>query len=866
MLAPGQTIDRYELLRPIGEGGMAHVWAARQRGKHGFEKLVALKIIHSRFAEDASFRAMFLDEARIVASIEHRNVGQLLDLGESGPLLYLVMEYIDGDSLFALIAPERRLPAPIAMRIAADVCAGLDAVHRLTMPHGRGQPRNVVHRDVSPHNILLSRSGDVKLIDFGIAHARDRSAFSTDIGRIKGKVRYMAPEQVRREPLGPTTDIFAVGAVLFRMIAGRAPYAGVSDLATLQALSANAPPLTRLPEDLPSPVVSIIQRAIALNPRDRYVSASDMQAALEAALSRAGQVSARDLAKWLEANLTDQARDRRRALASTGGRASESDAGIAVPNDAPPGVRDVGDDISTTGPTDPAVPQPAPANIAGAPHDLPPEGDRSFMDVGALVAQARANATAPMARPMDPRPMPRPLAEPKVAAGTMREHATPQPAPVQAVDANANGPRYVGPTTPAARGGRATSGAVFKLSILVIALVLVTLCVLFLLPMVVRDRIIASAREAGFELTVEHVGVGFDGVTLRNVGVKAQRTPGITATIPNVYLNGLTGKDVRIHEPQLKLSGSRSDIEVGLAAIVADARTRFAGTPTGPRHLSLIGTRLTWDGIAGEGSRLSASDIGAEIDSRGPGAEDIRGSVGRFELATKQTTVGPWASAFETSPTGSRIRVMLDPPVPDGPSLLYVWGGAVPPELTLRIPRSPFANLGVKPEGLGLPATASTEIEAKIEGKFPPGGTSTVHGTVSLWGAQPKGHAPVNIKAVGSATGAADKPLELEKTIVLVGPFSAGVSGNVALHDRGIRLDAVFKSLPMTCASLAKDQAKNMGPFVEALQAIGQSTGALRVTGNVNVSGVVKYDTAEPEEANVTWLAKETCGVSIFGL
>src|SRR5205085_589060 len=128
----------------IGDGGMAHVWAARQRGMHGFEKLYALKIIHSRYADDPAFRTMFIDEARIVSSIEHPNVARVYDLGETSSMLYLVMEYVDGESLFGLTAPQRSVPTGVALRIAADACAGLHAVHSL-VKEDTGQSRNVVH-------------------------------------------------------------------------------------------------------------------------------------------------------------------------------------------------------------------------------------------------------------------------------------------------------------------------------------------------------------------------------------------------------------------------------------------------------------------------------------------------------------------------------------------------------------------------------------------------------------------------------------------------------------------------------------------------------------------------------------------------
>ncbi len=185
---------------------MAQVWVARQKGKHGFEKLFAFKCIHERFADVPAFRSMFLDEARIAAAIEHPNVAQVFDLGESGTMLYLVIEYVDGESLGALMtAASRRanqsvvVPTGVALRIIADACAGLHAAHSLK--DASGNPLNVVHRDVSPQNILVSVKGDVKVIDFGIAHAKDRIGGDTGEGSLKGKVHYMAPEQALHQEI-----------------------------------------------------------------------------------------------------------------------------------------------------------------------------------------------------------------------------------------------------------------------------------------------------------------------------------------------------------------------------------------------------------------------------------------------------------------------------------------------------------------------------------------------------------------------------------------------------------------------------------------------------------------------------------------
>src|SRR5688572_2333969 len=222
-LAPGQRLDRYELLCPVGEGGMARVWVARLARKYGFEKLVAIKTILQKHASDDRFRAMFLDEARIASRIDHPNVGHIIDLGEEGDVLYLVMEWIDGDTLSRIKRTVERkkqeFPLPIALRVLADTCQGLHAAHELKAPDG--SLLGVVHRDVSPQNILVSMSGVAKLIDFGIAKARDRLSGETSTGFFKGKVHYISPEQAVGRAVDRRSDVFSVGAILFHLVVGR---------------------------------------------------------------------------------------------------------------------------------------------------------------------------------------------------------------------------------------------------------------------------------------------------------------------------------------------------------------------------------------------------------------------------------------------------------------------------------------------------------------------------------------------------------------------------------------------------------------------------------------------------------------------
>ena len=313
VLVAGYKLDRYELLCPIASGGMATVWLAQLRGKRGFEKLFAVKTIRTELLEDPRFQEMFLDEARIASGIQHPNVAQILDLGEQRDVLFIVMEWVDGDSLAKvrrLLAKRgAKLPVGIALRILADACAGLHAAHELR--DQRGEPLGIVHRDVSPQNILVAASGAVKVIDFGIAKAQNRTQGETRTGVVKGKIQYMAPEQVKKgRTVDRRADIWSLGICLHELVAGRTPTDSDDDVEIIRKLLADEAPL--LAEGLPDPVVRVLEASMVLDPDARFPTAAGMQRALEGAMKELGETAtSEDVAGVLRAELPELAEGRR---------------------------------------------------------------------------------------------------------------------------------------------------------------------------------------------------------------------------------------------------------------------------------------------------------------------------------------------------------------------------------------------------------------------------------------------------------------------------------------------------------------------------------------------------------------------------
>jgi serine/threonine-protein kinase len=304
---------------------MASVWVARQSGKHGFEKLVAIKTILPKFASDVRFQEMFLDEARIASRIEHVNVAQIFDLGEEHDILYLAMEYVDGDSLSKLNrAVQRRgvkIPTGVILRVLADACAGLHEAHELH--DQQGHALEIVHRDVSPHNILVSSKGISKVIDFGIAKARSRMGSDTNSGVLKGKIAYMAPEQALGGQVDRRADVWAIGAILYHLLAGKPPYEGENQLATLHMLGSGRPPKP-LPSSVHPAIQAIVRRALTHDPDGRAATAADMRDAIERAMASANVHStAADVAAFATDHLADRNEKRRATVEAALAAAAE---------------------------------------------------------------------------------------------------------------------------------------------------------------------------------------------------------------------------------------------------------------------------------------------------------------------------------------------------------------------------------------------------------------------------------------------------------------------------------------------------------------------------------------------------------------
>ena len=337
----GRQLGRYEILTQLASGGMASVYIARAQGVAGFERLVAIKVLHPHLAYEQEFVSMFLDEARLAARIRHMNVVPTLDISDSpGDGYFLVMEYIEGNHLGALLGRAakngERLPQPFVCRVLVDTLQGLSAAHRLTDEHGA--PLKLVHRDVSPHNILIGTDGIARLTDFGVAKADVRMA-STRAGQFKGKLSYMAPEQASSNETDQRSDLFSVGIILWESLTGRRLFKGESNAATLNKLLNDT---IVKPSDLwpdVEPFDDVVMKALSRNPDRRFQSADEFGEALDDAAGRTGIAKTRDVAevvRALDADKLQEERQRVRDSIETLGRAEIAASKVPMPREGVP--------------------------------------------------------------------------------------------------------------------------------------------------------------------------------------------------------------------------------------------------------------------------------------------------------------------------------------------------------------------------------------------------------------------------------------------------------------------------------------------------------------------------------------------------
>ena len=359
-VGPIDAAPRYRELARIGRGGMAEVFLA-VASEATVRKVVVLKRIWPELASDPTFAAMFLDEARLSVRMSHPNVVQTYEVSEHDGRLTIAMEYLDGQPLTrvqnrlsaARGTTELTLPLALRLRIVIEILAGLGHVHDLTDYDGR--PLGVVHRDVSPHNVFITYDGHVKLVDFGVAKMVAAS-HETRPGTIKGKLAYMAPDQLRPQPVDRRADLFSVGVILWELLAGRRMWQGMTEVTIVRHLSYGLPlPPVRSTSALPCGLEDVCRKALAMNPDDRYATAAEMEHALQGMLPLVADSHTRHLGKLVSMAFAHERAERQAVIDRHLGSGLRATGETAPPAVEPGGAREL-----TRDPIPPETPDPMP--------------------------------------------------------------------------------------------------------------------------------------------------------------------------------------------------------------------------------------------------------------------------------------------------------------------------------------------------------------------------------------------------------------------------------------------------------------------------------------------------------------------------
>ncbi|OGQ17824.1 MAG: hypothetical protein A2138_10635 [Deltaproteobacteria bacterium RBG_16_71_12] len=302
----GQRIGRYVLLRRLGRGGMAEVFLARQEGPGDFAKTVVVKRMLPHLVENKRFVEMFLREAKVAARLNHPNVVQIFELGQDGDSYFLAMEFIDGITLHRLAKrawlQRRALPTEVIVRAMADVALGLHHAHTLLDEEGR--PAGLVHRDISPDNLMMTRDGITKVLDFGVAKSTAQRGPVTKTGELKGKIPYMSPEQIQGHPVDQRSDLFSLGVTFYWLLAGKRPFDGATEVLTLKRVLDDLPaPPSQVNDRVPAALDRLVLRLLEKDPDRRYASGEQVHDRLLALLG--GEGAARAPAARLVAELIE---------------------------------------------------------------------------------------------------------------------------------------------------------------------------------------------------------------------------------------------------------------------------------------------------------------------------------------------------------------------------------------------------------------------------------------------------------------------------------------------------------------------------------------------------------------------------------
>ncbi len=754
------TLGRYTLCGEIASGGMAAIYFARMEGTGGFTKSVAVKRLHPHFATDPDFRSMILDEARLAARIRHPNVVSPIDVLDLDDEVLLAMEYVHGQAVSRLVreatALGENLPVAVCASIMSGMLHGLHAAHEAT--DDRGRPLGIVHRDISPHNVIVGVDGITRVIDFGIAKAKTSSE-ATQAGIVKGKIPYLAPEQLDGELATVTTDVYAAALVFWEILVGRRLFEAEYDHAIVaMILRGHVEPPSAFVPGVPPELDAIILRGIARDPGERFASARDMALAIEGVVQLANPSTVGALVERLaHEDLAKRARKLSRLERLPNipiGELSLSLSGsssVKRPLPAAP---------LRPAPSLPRAPRPRPPAPPPQPPGLEPPIPLTSNDIEVL--------------PPPPGVLKRPAIQ-------MAEVAWMPNLPSGAINVVTEKPRRVG-------------GGIFMLAFLALAVAVFV----YLLPTIVKRGYQKSAARRGITLAMRDAVVSPKELRLLGVSASIQEVPGFAfrAESVTIALRSLEPARVTVNQPEITLDGAYPEVDrsfdawlLGQGAPGADDRGSSL------TQVELVDGKVNWVNAFGPGTRASLENVTGHFtrEAERPLGEDYVLRAGIVKLGTEKSLLGPHELTVRRDGVERTFTLKLDPQGSTGAQVSYATHGDGRRDLALRVPRRSLAELHLPEALFGGLATSSTRVELTGDLAFLPRPKPHGEGKILVAATALKvgpGSSPMDALLDLTLAAEGDAPLAATQASSLtLGVVKTKVSGSIDGSGKGFLVD-----------------------------------------------------------------------------
>lgn len=714
---------------------MATVHYGRLMGTSGFAKTVAIKRLHRALAQTDAFRKMILEEGRLAARVRHPNVVPPLDVLAEGGELLLVMEYVHGESLSRLLRSawkaNERVPLPIGAAILSNVLHGLHAAHEAR--DEAGQPLGIVHRDISPQNVIVGADGIARVIDFGIAKAVTSEEMTT-AGTIKGKVPYLAPEQLEGDPATRRTDLYAAGVVLWEVLANKRLFTGADDGEVLRnIMSMKVQPPSAFNAVVPRAIDDVVLRAVARDPKARFESAREMALAIEEAVHLAtGSV----VGTWAERLAADTLAERAARIAEVEATAPAAPSLALDETAVAPGPGTVR--MSAKEANMPAPPPkrrsepPPPGARASAPPMRPPTPSRPVVEPRTVIYEPPPMPDAPFVEGVRPIGAPPPAPPERVSL----------PPPSLPPPSSLPSPSFIPPSSHAAArqltnlAKPSAAGSAIKRVLRYVALVVVlALIVAFMFaPAITRAIIVSSAAKRGVAVTIERVDVSRREIRLLDFRAESADLPGATlrAGVLVIGLRWLVPERITIDDGEITLDGSFTDVGARVDAYRARHGAGVADALARIEKIEVTSGRIDWRNVAGAGTSALVENATFEATKAGGRAigDDYRFAAPLLTMKLAGAPAGPWQIELDRQGALARSVLRFDPAGIYPASVTRTVSDDGTMSLSFAVPSTTLADLHMPPALFG--AVASSRSRLELRGDVTIAASRALAGNVSL--------------------------------------------------------------------------------------------------------------------------------------